>query len=240
MGDLQEHMKHLKKDIEGFQLQLKDLTVKRQKEMGGNFSILEKKVQKLSEQLVRLTTQFDLKKESLQEESKRYAKLTKHREHLDMNLGKKCVALKEMRENLNYVRTLVEEKNVNLKRTEETLQALQTGLSETDGSDGSYLGRFHEAKTEVQNLSTELKQIKIKMEHLKKELEENEQKSKKFQGENKHLMDQHEICVEEIRHLESKRVKLGFDVNKEDDLKKQRQEKKILVDGLQQVSEECV
>ena len=231
----QEHMTCLKKEIDELQVQFQQLAEKREKEAGGNFSRLEKEVQRVSEQLVRFSTQTELKKESLGDETKRHDQLTKNRVELETTRSGKQEAFKMAKSKLDITKALVEEKDALLKRTEETLQALQTGLSETDGSDGSYMGRLREAKSELQTITTEMKQIKMKMDHLRKELKEKELKAKKFDRENGSLMEDFETCSREIGHLQLKIEKLGFDATKENELKEQKQQKKSSVDRLQQV-----
>lgn len=106
----------------------------------------------------------------------------------------------------------VEEQQAVLLKTEQLLQALQTGLLAQGPDkviDNSYMGQIQDAKNLVQAAITETKQLKLRFDHCERELKEKEIHLKKNVGENTELVSKHEHMLTELAELVSKRSLLN-------------------------------
>ncbi|KAH6561365.1 hypothetical protein BASA62_009874 [Batrachochytrium salamandrivorans] len=190
MGDRIKHLEtmnsYLTEDVAELNEKIRDSIEEKQKNSSSS-SELDNFLKELTNNLVKITTQHNLKLETIQDEKSNKQALVDSLKETEANV----IASQEKEQQLSaqYASTL--EKNeqyvVNTRKLEELLQTLTTGLSSTNGSDSGYMDQLRSEKQKVSASASEAQQANIKIAHITKELQEAVPKLKSAEKQNSGL-----------------------------------------------------
>ncbi|PIG69194.1 structural maintenance of chromosomes protein 2 [Aspergillus arachidicola] len=222
---IEDNAAKLKSEIAHLEEDVKRVRAARDKELrkGGKFQALEDEVKSHSHELVRLTTVFDLKNASIEEEKGKYNEAQQTVKDLE----------KLLKEKKKSTITEVEQK-------EELLQTLQTGVASKDGQESGYQGQLQDARNRASAAATEQEQAKLKIAHLEKRIKEEEPRAKKAKEQNSGLLKELEGLKSQAKKLDAELARLGFEPGREEQLyqeqttlQKEIRELRQRADGLQ-------
>ncbi|CAG8468833.1 11655_t:CDS:10 [Ambispora gerdemannii] len=218
--DMEELVENLKEEIAHIENEVRRLMTKKEKEFGnsGNFQELEKKVKEYSNHVVRIKTKCDLKAASIEEENKKKESLLAAKTETELALVRKTGEHEKLQTQFNEVKRTFEEKNEQVRKSEELLQTLSTGISAQEGHENGYMEQIQKAKNNATQASTEVEQAKLKISHLKKELNEKEPQVKKSQKDSKELMGELRTAQKAVQDLQATLSRMNWDPQKETDL----------------------
>ncbi|KAJ5525800.1 RecF/RecN/SMC [Penicillium frequentans] len=217
---LEENATKLKSEIAHLEEDVKRVRSARDKELrkGGKFQGLEDEVKNHSHELVRLTTVFDLKNSSMEEEKEKRKAMQKSVSELEKALKEKRKIYDKLQAKYDSAKAELDAQNVEVEQKEELLQTLQTGVASKEGQESGYQGQLQDARNRASNASTEQEQAKLKIAHLEKRIKEEEPRAKKAKEQNQGLLKDLEGLKAQAKKLESELTRLGFEPGKEEQI----------------------
>ncbi|ORY83735.1 RecF/RecN/SMC [Protomyces lactucae-debilis] len=221
----QTRMKHEMGNIEQ---QVKEIHAKRDKEVrkGGRYAKLEEEAKALSHELVRLTTNIELKQESLREDKSAASNVEAQRQQLQVQMTAKQAAYKAAEVKHVALRTAFTETDGECAKKDELLQTLSTGFAAKEGQDSGYLDLLADAQKRAAQAATEQEQAKLKIAHCEKSIKEAEPKSKLAEQRNRTLRKELDVLRQEVLALEKKLSKLGIDPGAQSQMQTQQRDLK--------------
>eukprot|EP00897_Mesotaenium_endlicherianum_P005690 jgi/Mesen1/5149/ME000255S04119 len=161
---------------------MKDLSAKKEKEMGTAMESLALAVDALSKDLVKDTTAWSNEDNNLQAEKSAAEQLRKSEEESDSVVAEKAALLAKAEEGLAALSAKVAELATALSNAELEYEGVQAGRSGQLGEDKSFAEKINDAKAAAVEAQTQAKQAKLTIQHLEKELVK---KRKLLQGKQK-------------------------------------------------------
>ncbi|CCG83489.1 Putative uncharacterized protein [Taphrina deformans PYCC 5710] len=192
---------------------IKQINARREKEMrkGGNFAKLEANAKKLSHDLVRMTTNLELKQTSMAEDLKRQHIFENSLQVLRKQVKDKQSAHDVAEKSYSSMKASFDVLNKDFVQKEELLQTLSTGFSSKAGQDSGYLDLLAEAQARATQSHTTQEQAKLKISHYEQRLKEEEPRAKRAQEQNQALMRDLDSLRSVIQRHEAKLEALGHD-----------------------------
>ncbi|ORY04728.1 putative SMC2 protein [Basidiobolus meristosporus CBS 931.73] len=235
LEDLEKSISQLKREIKNIDVDLQRHSKKKQREMsnGGKFQELEEAVKEYSKQLVKTKTVSDLKAKSVAEETKKKDELLKNLAELEQSLKEKQEEHEKKYTEFEEVKNQNDRKTNEVKKSEELIQTLSTGVAAQEGHENGYMEQLQEAKNIASQSSTEEEQTKLRISHMKKELKELQPKTAKAKKENSTAIKELEAAQQQIKKLESQIQKLNWDPDTQAKLLKEKSELKSKIDSLE-------
>ena len=223
VSDLEDGAKKLKHEISNLEEDVAKVHDSREKELrkGGRFQALEEQVKTHSHEMVRLTTAMDLKKSSKDEEQGRREQILTSVKDLEAQLKKKMSAFEKLQKQYETAKDQHDKQSKELEQKEELLQTLQTGVASQEGQEGGYQGQLQDARNRAAAASTEQEQAKLKISHLETQIKEQEPRAKKAKQENSGLLKELETLRARVAKLEKQLQALGYDPEKEAEMRQQ-------------------
>ncbi|KAJ5731924.1 hypothetical protein N7493_003405 [Penicillium malachiteum] len=217
---LEENADKLKSEIAHLEEDVKRVKSARDKELrkGGKFQGLEDEVKNHSHELVRLTTVFDLKNSSMDEEKEKRKAIKNSVRDLEKTLKEKRAIYEKLQAQYDAAKAELDAQNVEVEQKEELLQTLQTGVASKEGQESGYQGQLQDARNRASNASTEQEQAKLKITHLEKRIKEEEPRAKKAKEQNQGLLKDLEGLKAQAKKLEAELTRLGFEPGKEEQI----------------------
>lgn len=131
-------------EIANLEEDIKDVTLRREKEMrkGGKYEELEMSVKQASHEVVRLKTAIDLKKGSIDEETKRKEKAMATLKDLEKQCAAKQKEFEKGELAYQKLRKEFDEQQKEASKKEELLQTLSTGIAAKEGQDNGYMDQL--------------------------------------------------------------------------------------------------
>lgn len=217
---LEDNAAKLKGEIAHLEEDVKSVRAARDKELrkGGKFQGLEDEVKNHSHELVRLTTVFDLKNSSMEEEKEKGKIIQKTVSDLEKALKEKRQVYEELQAQYDSAKSELDAQNVEVEQKEELLQTLQTGVASKEGQESGYQGQLQDARNRASNAATEQEQAKLKITNFEKRIREEEPRAKKAKEQNSGLLKDLEGMKSQAQELESELSRLGFEPGKEDQI----------------------
>ncbi|KAK9762665.1 Structural maintenance of chromosomes protein 2 [Basidiobolus ranarum] len=236
LQDLEKSINILKREIKNIDVDIQRHSKRKHKEMsnGGKFQELEEAVKEYSKQLVKTKTVCDLKAKSVAEETKSKDALLSNLEELEQALKEKKEDHEKKFAEYEELKKQNDSKTTEVKRSEELLQTLSTGVAAEEGHENGYMEQLQEAKNVASQSSTEEEQTKLRISHMKKELKELQPKTAKAIKENKTAMKELESAKQQIEKLENQIEQLNWDPDTESTLLKEKSEIQSNVDSLEE------
>jgi structural maintenance of chromosome 2 len=226
MQALEENAAKLKSEISHLEEDVKRVRAARDKELrkGGKFQALEDEVKSHSHELVRLTTQSDLKNASVSEEQEKRETLKKTVKDLEKVLKEKRAVYDKLQAEYDAAKSEFDAQTAEVDQKEELLQTLQTGVASKEGQESGYQGQLQDARNRASAAATEQEQAKLKIAHLEKRIKEEEPRAKKAKQQNSGLLDELEGLKAQAKKLEAELTRLGFEPGKEDQIYQEQSE----------------
>ena len=228
---------YLKDEIEEVQVRLAQAVEAKQKN-GGMSSEATQRNKEIANELAKETTLHNLKLESIQDECKAKSVLEEALAEIRAEIQetlKKQETLMQKSESTIQANT---EKVASIRKLEELLQSLTTGLSSSEGKDTGYMDQLREMKQHISEYETEIQQMKLKTTHLKKELQEVAPKAQVAEKQNSALINDLKANQDVLKMLESDLASIVCDEQKEQDLiRARREEDEKLVNLDQQIQD---
>ncbi|KNZ45405.1 hypothetical protein VP01_815g8 [Puccinia sorghi] len=192
---------------------------------GGKVEKLEKTLTALSTDLARLNTQVELSQKTWKEEKTKFQELIKAEKDLSTVLEAKKAQATDLNSQFAQLKAEFDNSTLELKKAEELLQTLVTGLTNDDSEGanaGGYMGQLANAKQQVADLGSEAEQARVKIAHLTKELKEKEPKAKKLEKEGGGAAFELQKAQAEKKQLEQMFEKIDWDDSAEMTLRQRR------------------
>lgn len=217
---LEDNATKLKSEIAHMEDDVKRVKAARDKELrkGGKFQALEDEVKAHSHEIVRLTTVFDLKNASIDEEKGKGKDVQKSVKDLEKALTDKKKVYDKLQAEYDAAKAELDTQTAEVEQKEELLQTLQTGVASKEGQESGYQGQLQDARNRASNSATEQEQAKLKIAHLEKRIKEEEPRAKKAKEQNSGLLKDLEGLKSEAKKLESELSRLGFEPGREEQL----------------------
>lgn len=217
---LEDNATRLKSEIAHLEEDVESVRAARDKELrkGGKFQGLEDEVKSHSHELVRLTTVFDLKNSSMEEEKEKGKAIQKTVSDLEKALKEKRKVYDKLQAQYDSAKSELDAQNVEVEQKEELLQTLQTGVASKEGQESGYQGQLQDARNRASNAATEQEQAKLKISNFEKRIREEEPRAKKAKEQNSGLLKDLEGMKSQAQKLESELTRLGFEPGKEEQI----------------------
>lgn len=205
---------------------------------GGKVEKMENRLKDIATDLARLKTQVELSQNTLKDEQGKLKDLTKAERDLTSQLEEKKTAGTEIKNKFADLKSDFDLSTADLKKAEELLQTLVTGLTtdESEGANaGGYMGQLAEARQQSADVASEAEQAKVKIGRLNIELKEKEPRAKKLEKEGGGAVVELENAKAQKAKLEMAMEKMGWDENIEVQLRTRRSTE---LDHVRQLSEQ--
>ncbi|CAJ0748244.1 13808_t:CDS:10, partial [Entrophospora sp. SA101] len=207
INDLEEIIEELKEEL---------------KANGGRLQELENNVTEYSNQMVRINTKYELNKTSIQEETNNKDICLDDRLEIEQGLIQKTEEYKMHETHYEEAKEIHDQKNEQVRKSEELLQTLSTGVSAQEGQENGYMEQLQEAKSNSTQALTEIEQAKLKISHLKKELKEKEPLATKAARDSTGILSDLESSRLEAQQLQIALSQIDWNASREEDLLREK------------------
>ncbi|OZJ01733.1 hypothetical protein BZG36_05299 [Bifiguratus adelaidae] len=217
---LAEEIKVIEGDIEMFH-------AKREQELrnGGRFEALQKAVADIGKDMVRTGTQKELNGSSIQDEERNLESTNQLAQDIRRHLTEKQQQFLMESESFKQVKQGYDEKVEEVRRMEQLLQSLTTGVAAEEGHESGYLEQIQDAKNKLTQASTEEEQTKLKIDYMTKDLKDKQPRATKAQSESKGLLTEIAAVRRAKADLEKQLSRVKW--NAEDDQRLQHERESI-------------
>ncbi|RGB44102.1 putative nuclear condensin complex subunit Smc2 [Rhizophagus diaphanus] len=218
--DLETFSERLKEEIVHLEDDIKQTMHKKEKELGksDNIQELENSIMEYSNQIVRINTKCDLNRASIDEETKNKDTLLCNKAEINQVLLQKSEEYKKLETQFEKIKRNHDEKSEQVRKAEELLQTLSTGVSAQEGHENGYMEQLQEVRNNESHALTEIEQAKLKISHLNKELNEKEPLAIKAVNDNQGLLKDYESAKKVVQNLTTALSKINWDPSKEESL----------------------
>ncbi|KAI9096591.1 SMC2 protein [Phlyctochytrium arcticum] len=230
---LDEMQKTVGEELQVIDRQIAQIAAAREND-SSQLKSLENTYKEKSKDLIRIKTQCDLKASTVVEERKNWDGLLK--EKLETEQALEASKAKYQKLSTNYEATLNSHRDQTeeVRRKEELVQSLSTGLATNDGQDSGYQGQLQEANKAISTANSAAEQAKLKINHLKKELHAKMPKAKAAEKQNSSLVAELRSNEKIVAMLENELQGLMRDPDRAQDLLRQKQAAQATVNSLRQ------
>ncbi|KAG9296374.1 hypothetical protein G9A89_014966 [Geosiphon pyriformis] len=220
--DLESAGERLKEEIARLDNDLTHTVDKKRKELGDGtkFQELENKIKEFSNEIVRIKTKCAISKTSIVEENNKKQSLMVTKNETEEVLKQKSSEHEVLEATFIEFKKMYEEKSDQVRKSEELLQTLSTGVSDEEGHENGYMEQIQAAKNSATQASTEVEQAKIKISHLKRELKEKEPQARKALKDGQWMLRDLENGKKTLQELQTSLANLDWDPDKEAQLLK--------------------
>ncbi|SCZ87647.1 BZ3500_MvSof-1268-A1-R1_Chr2-2g05113 [Microbotryum saponariae] len=227
-----ESKARMDKEAERMEKDVLEIEKRREAELakGGKVARLEQEQTELAKECSKLEAQVDIMAGNIKDEQARVAQLETNAKEVSGYAGlassrkERDQSSKEAAQQFASLKANYDATTTSLKASEDLLQTLLTGISSSsdESTSSGFMGQLAKAKELASNLGTEAERAKARIEHLQKELKEKEPRAKKAASEGKGLISELEAAKKERAMLEAALGKMGWDEDKETQLRERR------------------
>ncbi|KAK6794268.1 hypothetical protein RDI58_007721 [Solanum bulbocastanum] len=167
--EIDSNVGKMQEEIQEMEKRASELQAEKDTNMGGEIKLLTEKVDALSCDLVKESAVLKNQEDILKTEKKNCVKIKKSLEELKQSAEEKIAAVRKAEEGASDLKKRAEELSISLEAHEKEYQGVLAGKS--SGNEEKCLEeQLADAKVEVGNAETELKQLQTKINHCEKEL----------------------------------------------------------------------
>ncbi|KAK4350728.1 hypothetical protein RND71_030041 [Anisodus tanguticus] len=167
--EIDSNVGKMHEEIQEMEKRASELQAEKDANMGGEIKLLAEKVDALSCDLVKESSVLKNQEDILKTEKKNCVKIGKNLEELKQSTEEKVAAVRKAEEGASDLKKRAEELSMSLEAHEKEYQGVLAGKS--SGNEEKCLEeQLADAKVEVGNAETELKQLQTKINHCEKEL----------------------------------------------------------------------
>ncbi|XP_068607534.1 structural maintenance of chromosomes protein 2 [Brachionichthys hirsutus] len=241
IAKMQASMAENEETVQELSAQIQELQKKRDQEVSGLLKNLEEKLADVQRVDAKAQSTLDLKKQNLNDESKKRKELVK-----SMEEDKKMLVVKEkeVSKTTEELRALQEEGHNDgaaLEAAEQHFRAVSAGLSTNeDGEEATLAGQMMTCKNDMSKADTEAKQAQMTLKHAQAELKSKQAEVKKMDGGYKKDQDALQAAGSRREKLQAELTKLGYEDGKEEGLLANRRQLSREVAGLKETYERLV
>ncbi|GAA5805506.1 hypothetical protein EDC94DRAFT_603518 [Helicostylum pulchrum] len=199
---------------------------------GKKIEELESQMKTYSSKKVQLTTKKKLLGSSITDEQKTLTTLASQKGGMSQTLDDQKQAYEKINKEYEAFKTTYDEKAKEMKRTDELLQALTTGVSTEEGEESGYMEQLQKSKNIENQASTSEEQSSLKIKHLRKELSEKEPQAAKALAESQGSVVALEKKKAEIKELEAQLGVLNWNPEIENDLLSRKRKEQDIINEL--------
>ncbi|OUM54711.1 hypothetical protein BVG19_g4131 [[Candida] boidinii] len=223
---LENQLNRLNSEIENLEEDLVQMKERKQQEStrGDAVKQLESKENELTNEITRLTTSREFAIKNQQDIIKRNKKIELEITKLNKFLDDKKLSLIEIEKEYNESKTMLDDERHQLRRKEDLLSTLSTGISSKGSTDSGYMAHLQEARKRFLDTNVQMEKDKLKIQHLESEISSNVKKVKNCENELKSIENQIQRHKRQIEILEGKMNQIGFHPQRFQDLKIQEKE----------------
>lgn len=223
MANLTALIERLTNEIANLSADLEQVKKQKESELvkGGKVESLEKLESELLDEITRRSTSRDLTMENLKEETSKLASLKQELASLnDLVASFLDVFARAEKDHADGKAHLAELKAA-FNTKEELLSTLSTGVSAQGGTSGGYTAQLKQAKEDLNNSRSTIKQSTLKVNHLSEKIQNDTARLNQAKEENKALLRDMEEYKNEIAIKEAKFREFGYDPKLHGDLRDQ-------------------
>ncbi|KAF8718622.1 hypothetical protein AX14_011697 [Amanita brunnescens Koide BX004] len=206
--EVKENQARISREIKAAEEDVKDVMKKRDAEMkkGGKLKLLEDQVAELAKVLVKINTQADIARKTIQDEKSTILALENEIKESQSAFQSKEIQVDTLTASYNKVKEKHTSMESALRSAEELLQSLLTGLSSSRNSEntvgGGYMGQIADTRTRAAQAEAEEEQSKVRLGMAQKELKALETRWKEVEreaGDGKKKVEKTKQAVESCR-----------------------------------------
>ncbi|KAJ3123651.1 Structural maintenance of chromosomes protein 2 [Nowakowskiella sp. JEL0407] len=235
-----ENIKELKEGIKAMEAEYAEIDervkiiIENRSKNNAKYKQLEDAFKEFSKELVKVKTQCDLKVKSINEEIENKNNLVTTISEVEAQLKSAKVKFEKLSKTYEAQKKDYDEAVDDLKKQEDLVSSLQTGMSGSDGKNNGYLEQLNQAKSIASQANTESQQSKLKIKDLTKQLQTSLPKVEKARKQNAALIQKYETSKRNVEKLRQEVENSGHDTAKEKEL---TQKKEALQNEVDQLTE---
>ncbi|KAG9342525.1 hypothetical protein JZ751_016530 [Albula glossodonta] len=219
IGKLQESMAENERKVQELSLEIQQLEKKRDKDVGGVLKSLEDALSEVQRVDAKAQSALDLKKQNLNDETKKRKQLVKSMEEDKKVMAAKEKEVSKVMEKLRSVQEEGQKDAEALVTAQQHFNAVSAGLSTNeDGEEATLAGQMMACKNDMSKAETEAKQAQMKLKHAQQELKTKQAEVKKMDSGYKKDQDAFEAVKKLKEKLEGEMKKLNYEDGKEERL----------------------
>ncbi|KAI1887716.1 hypothetical protein AGOR_G00193190 [Albula goreensis] len=219
IGKLQESMAENERKVQELSLEIQQLEKKRDKDVGGVLKSLEDALSEVQRVDAKAQSALDLKKQNLNDETKKRKQLVKSMEEDKKVMAAKEKEVSKVMEKLCSVQEEGQKDAEALVTAQQHFNAVSAGLSTNeDGEEATLAGQMMACKNDMSKAETEAKQAQMKLKHAQQELKTKQAEVKKMDSGYKKDQDAFEAVKKLKEKLEGEMKKLNYEDGKEERL----------------------
>nr|XP_057941662.1 structural maintenance of chromosomes protein 2 [Doryrhamphus excisus] len=221
--------------------QIEQLEAKRNQEVNGVLKSLEETLANVQRVDAKAQSALDLKKQNLEDETKKREELVKN-----MQEDKKMLLVKEkevskVMEKLQALKEEGQKDSADLEAAEQHFKAVSAGLSTNeDGEEATLASQMMACKNDISKADTEAKQAQMTLKHTQAELKTKQAEVKKMDSGYKKDQDSLQVIRSSREKLEAELAKLKYEDGKEESLLEKRRQLSREVAHLKETYERLV
>jgi structural maintenance of chromosome 2 len=177
---------------------------------GSNTSKLSSKLKQLSNDIVRMKTQADIKSSTLNEENNNLSQMKSGVFEARAALEEKTNIKQNHQAEYEQIKTNYNLQFQKVQNMEDLLQSLKTGISSKEGQGTGFMDQIRVAQGEATQAATQIQQAKIKDTHLASELEKCQRNVNNALNENQATVTKRDQAKTELDKLQSNLDSLNF------------------------------
>eukprot|EP00002_Diphylleia_rotans_P004444 TRINITY_DN13288_c0_g1_i1.p1 TRINITY_DN13288_c0_g1~~TRINITY_DN13288_c0_g1_i1.p1 ORF type:complete len:1250 (+),score=317.58 TRINITY_DN13288_c0_g1_i1:52-3801(+) len=238
---LHEQQDALKKQVEthshiaqSYDTQIKDLVDQRAREMDGEFKNLEAKVADVSKELVKHTSTWTNKKETLETEEKQGRDQSTNKAQVESSLESKKLALTSAIQKVDEQDEATKRLQLSVEDLQNKYQAVLAGVQAQGDSDKTLAEELIESKRLLATSQSEMKQLGLQTSHLKESIKDKGSSIKSAEKEARSFLMESEKQSRELENAKAALEGLLYDPSVEKELQK---EESIVINDLNRLRE---
>uniref|UniRef100_A0A671MPC1 Structural maintenance of chromosomes protein n=1 Tax=Sinocyclocheilus anshuiensis TaxID=1608454 RepID=A0A671MPC1_9TELE len=225
IAQLQENMKQNEAKVKELSAEIQELERRRDKEVGGVLKTLEETLSEAQRVDTKAQSALDLKKQNLNDETKKRKELIKNMEEDKKMMSAKEVEVAKAMDRLKAMQEEGQKDAEALEVAQQHFKAVSAGLSANeDGAEATLSGQMMTCKNDMSKAETEAKQAQMKLKHAQQELKTKQAQVKKMDGGYKKDQDTFEAVKKCIEKLQAEMKKLNYEDGQEERLLEQKRQ----------------
>ncbi|TPX71866.1 hypothetical protein SpCBS45565_g00860 [Spizellomyces sp. 'palustris'] len=223
----------LAQDMEDIDDKIAEIVAEREKD-SAQLTKLESTFKEYAKELVKVQTQCKLKEDTIADEQKNKNSLLKEKNETEQSLLDGKAKYEKLTADYESTMKEHEEKADSIRKLEDLIQTLSTGLAAKEGQENGYQTQLQDANKAVSTAASEAEQAKLKITHLKKELQEKLPKAKAAEKQNSSLLAEVKANKNVTEMLQSQLNDISWNPDREMELLRQKQVGQSAVNDLRE------
>ncbi|KAM4604221.1 structural maintenance of chromosomes protein 2 [Polymixia lowei] len=225
IAQMQTSMAENELKVQELSAQIQELQKKRDQEVGGVLKTLEEALSEVQRVDAKAQSTLDLKKQNLNDETKKRKELVKNMEEDKKMLVVKEKEVSKMAEKFQSIQEEGQKESAALEAAEQHFKAVSAGLSTNeDGEEATLAGQMMTCKNDMSKADTEAKQAQMTLNHAQAELKTKQAEVKKMDSGYKKDQDTLQAVKSSREKLQAELAKLNYEDGKEESLLDKRRQ----------------